>query len=161
RPALILQRLRTPLSTVTASRALRLGEVVTALAPIAEAVAELHRVGVAHRRIGAASILFDPFCCPILARSGAAELTGDVPAGAKHSLPPAERSGRPSRLHDLESLRGLALSLISGASAGRALGDWLRGVELTDQADVFATELSIRLHGIAEPEPVGMPGPES
>lgn len=160
RPALVLQRLKAPLSTVTASRALRLGEVVTALAPIAEAVAELHRVGVAHRRIGAASILFDPFGCPILSRFGAAELIGEFPHGAQHSLTPAERSSRPSLLHDLESLRGLALSLIGGASVGRAFGNWLSGVELADQADVFATELSIRLHRIAEPEPVGMPGGE-
>ena len=80
------------------------GEAVTILAPLVQAVAELHRVGVAHQAVRLSNVLFDETGGPVLAGFGAAALIGTYPAGGEHSLTAAKLSGDSAARADLRDM---------------------------------------------------------
>src|SRR5438309_584724 len=53
------------------------GEVITAVSPVAAAVAYLHAAEIVHGDVSPANILFTPGGVPLLADLGVARLTGD------------------------------------------------------------------------------------
>nr|WP_227412085.1 MULTISPECIES: protein kinase [unclassified Cryobacterium] len=135
RPCLIMARLgRVSLARLLADRgSLAPGEAVTLLVPTLEAVAELHRVGVAHGDLRPGVIHFDAVGAPVLAEFGRAELIGPFP------VPPEEYSLTTARLeeHDraLADCRQLVdlLRLVLGTAG-------VHSVDLDDVPD-NATEL--------------------
>lgn len=151
-PCLVLQRL----SAVSLARLLSRsqpssGEAVTILVPLARAVAELHRVGVAHGSIRPSSVLFDDAGAPVLAGFGAAELFGDFPADPDgNSLPPAKLALERSVANDLDRLAALCISMMGADS------DLARWISKSSQRDAatFATELAEKLFQTAEAIPV-------
>lgn len=152
-PCLILQRLSTfSLGRLLAARQPAAGEAVTILAPLAAAIAELHRVGVAHGAVAPRAVLFDESGAPVLARFGSAELFGDFPEGsAPASLPPALLAQERAVSADLDRLVELCVSTL-----GRAGGDvtrWL-ATESERAPDSFPRELADRLFSLATPSPV-------
>ncbi len=152
-PCLILQRLSTfSLGRLLAVRQPSAGEAVTILAPLVAAVAELHRVGVAHGAVGPSAVLFDESGAPVLARFGSAELFGDFPQEpAPASLPPALLSQEPAVAGDMGRLVELCESTL-----GRVGGDVTRWLATAPdrEPDTFPGELADRLFALATPGPV-------
>jgi hypothetical protein len=110
RPCLILPRLGSgTLARLLAARGtVAPGEAVSILAPLVEAVRELHRIGVAHGAVTAGSVLFDDRGAPVLARFGAVTLIADFPATDHgHSLTPAQLDEDPGAILDRIGLRQL------------------------------------------------------
>jgi len=110
RPCLILPRLGSgTLARLLAARGtVAPGEAVSILAPLVEAVRELHRIGVAHGAVTAGSVLFDDRGAPVLARFGAVTLIADFPANDHgHSLTPAQLDEDPGAILDRIGLRQL------------------------------------------------------
>jgi serine/threonine protein kinase len=93
------------------------GEVVTALAPIADALAHLHDAGVLHGDVSPANILFTANGTPMLADVGAARLVGDDAAVAASAyVDPAVAAGFvPGPPSDAFMLAGVALHALTGA----------------------------------------------
>ncbi|MEO9104802.1 MAG: protein kinase [Terrimesophilobacter sp.] len=161
-PCLVLQRL----SPLNLGRLLSrsqptTAELVTILAPLARAVSELHRVGVAHGSIQPSSVLFDDSGAPVLASFGAATLFGEFPRDPDgNSLPPARLALEKSVATDLDSLAALCtMALSTTRQAGRPPAvdtDFARWVADTSRRDTstFADELAERLFRLAEPAPV-------
>jgi hypothetical protein len=142
RPCLILRRLgNTSLATLlagTAGRPLGPGEVVTALVPIARALAELHRVGIAHGNVCADSVLLDELGAPVLIGFGHAGVVGPVPVGSAGSLTPVRLGNDPRIRADIADFARLALRMLAavGESDGpvgergtmRQMARWLEQV---------------------------------
>lgn len=151
-PCLILQRLSSlSLARLLTSGPLPAGEAVTILAPLALAVAELHRVGVAHGSIRPAVVRFDADGAPVLAGFGSAVLFGEFPVPPQESsLPPALLAGQEAVIDDLDRLTALCLATL-GEETG--LSGWLRKAPRQDPAP-FAAELADRMFALAEPRPV-------
>ncbi len=108
-------------STVTARGALRPGESVTVLTPIAEAVATLHAAGGTHGDISARNVLITAAGKPMLADLGAARLAG-AGAGAVQGTPgfvaPEVREGvAPGEASDVFALGALAWFCLTGNGA--------------------------------------------
>jgi len=125
RPCLILPRLGSgTLARLLAVRGtVAAGEAVSILAPLVEAVRDLHRVGVAHGAVAAGSVLFDDRGAPVLARFGAVSLIGEFPATANgRSLTPAELDEDPAVLIDRVGLCRLISTVLD-----RIEGDVSRG----------------------------------
>jgi hypothetical protein len=108
------------------------GEAVTILVPIVEAVAELHRVGVAHGAVNAGSVLFDNRGAPVLARFGAATIVGDSPDSATgRSLIPAaeEENGRLAEdRRSLDCLIAAVLDRVEEPTGAAPAGDGTEGL---------------------------------
>ncbi|MDQ1597585.1 MAG: eukaryotic-like serine/threonine-protein kinase [Microbacteriaceae bacterium] len=126
KPCLILPRLGSgSLGRVLARRhVISAGEAVTILVPIVTAVAELHRVGVAHGAVNAGSVLFDSRGAPVLARFGAAIIVGDRPGSEDgRSLTPAAEEENGWLAEDRRSLRALIATVLDriGDSTDAAL----------------------------------------
>ncbi len=158
-PCLILQRLsRWNLGRVLAVARPSDGEAVTILAPLCLAVAELHRVGVAHGRIQAASVLFDDSGAPVLASFGNAELFGPMPDyPTNSSVSPAQLQREVSVANDLDALTNLCLATLRpDCDTAR----WLtksRGRE----SHTFALQLADQIFRHAPAVPVQFAGPTS
>lgn len=157
-PCMILQRLsQWSLGRLLAAAKPSEGEAVTILAPLCLAVAELHRVGVAHGRIGPGSVLFDDRGAPVLSSFGKAELFGPMPdESTRSSVSPAQLSREPSITRDLDALSRLCtLTLRPGCEVVQWLAD---PTEREDSS--FTWELADRLFGLSPAEPVrtAMPG---
>lgn len=157
RTSLVLERLHTPLARVVADRPeLRLGEAVTMLAPLCEAVTELHRCGIAHGRIDASSVMLDDTGAPVLCRFGAAQLVGDFPAPpSESSLTPADENASEQLLGDRESLASLAETVLTRVHGDRTVLAWLTQQRFTPRG--FAHELAERLYAAAPGEPITVP----
>ncbi|MBX3094114.1 MAG: protein kinase [Cryobacterium sp.] len=156
RACLVLERLGTSLAKVLGTRGrLAMGEAVTALAPVALAVGELHRVGIAHGRIDAGSILFDHSGAPVLSCFGDATLVGEFPhPPASSSLTPAEAASQPMLRADRQQLASLTQSVLERTDdAGQMLG-WVR--QQSDGLPDFAAELVDRLFSSASATPVAL-----
>lgn len=173
-PCLILQRL----STVSLGRilvgnqALQVGEAVTVLAPLAMAVAELHRVGVAHGAIRPSSVLFDDAGAPVLACFGSAQLFGEFPTPPQAtSMTPAALAEQLAVSDDLDQLAALCRLVLEQvvpeqASGAASIAQWLDTTDRLSTADrlsttaiggrpdSFAAELADRLFSLGEPQPV-------
>ena len=159
-PVLVLGLLRRQsLAHLLASRGrIESGEAVTILAPIAAAVAELHRVGVAHGGVAAGSVLFDELGTPVLASFGRARIIGEEPAGTSaSSLSPAELAASAPALRDLADLAALASAVLESTpeSAGRTLAlSFLRSADPSRAPEQFAAEIASVLFDSAPATPV-------
>ncbi|MCU1414716.1 MAG: hypothetical protein JWN80_2056 [Microbacteriaceae bacterium] len=135
RPCLALRRIDgPPLERVLARRSsLSAGEVVTALAPVTAALAELHRVGVGHGGVSPRSIVLDQRGAPVLAGFGRARVVGSLPEDrALHSLTPAARDDEPllcADVRDLTMLIGELLDRCPTDAGVRDLREWLDAVQ--------------------------------
>jgi hypothetical protein len=146
-PALILSRHAAgSLARLLADRgALRAGEAITVLAPVAVALARMHSAGVAHGAIGPGAVLFDAAGAPALACFGRAAL---FPPG----LPAAGLEAEQAVLADVLAFGALAAGILEGAGATalahRARTEAAPGAWLLDFADA--------LFDLAEPAPVDL-----
>jgi serine/threonine protein kinase len=161
-PSAILQRLGADnLAQILVRRdELDAGEAVTILVPLVQAVAELHRVGVAHRTVRLSNVLFDEAGAPVLAGFGAASLIGACPGTGEHSLTAAKLSGDDAARTDLTDLVLLCRRVLDRTRpASRRSDDLAAFLEAAaGDADLdargFPDELAARLFELADPLPV-------
>jgi eukaryotic-like serine/threonine-protein kinase len=124
------------------------GEAVTLLAPLAGLVSELHSVGVAHGRIGAASVHLGSGGAPVLLGLGHATLFAPGLSPAALDDHPAARGDR----DDLAELgRGILERIRGGDLRVRDLQGW---IEQSPRVSEFAVQLEERLFALTEPLPV-------
>lgn len=149
--ALVLERLRpAPLAALIAERGpLRIGEAITVLAPLAEAVARLHALGLAHGRLDAGSVLFDARGAPYLSSFGGAA----VLATGREPVPEARLALVPEVIADARALHRLAVALVP---PGRG-GDWLASDEVPPER--FASVLAERVFELGRPTAVSFDAP--
>ena len=128
------------------------------LAPIAAAVAELHRVGVAHGTVTARSVLFDERGAPVLASFGRARIIGAEPADpSASSLSPAELAASEPVLRDLSDLAALAGTVLESTpeSRGRTRAlSFLRSIDPSRAPESFAADIADVLFDTAAATPV-------
>lgn len=157
RTCLVLDRLGVSLARVLADRGrLGAGEAVTVLAPICDAVAELHRVGVAHGRVDAGSVLLDETGAPVLARFGAATLVGEFPHPPKpSSLTPAEQAANSSLAADREALARLSELVLRQSDDADTVLAWVQ--RQATAPPEFLAELAERLYALAPAAPLTIP----
>ena len=159
-PSVVLPRLGGSLARLIEQRqSIEAGEVVTALAPIATAVLELHRVGVVHGRIQLSTVLLDPSGAPVLACFGRARMIGAFPfEGSGSSLTPAQLDGSPDAVGDVVRLAKMTRGLLERVSApSRATTDLLGWLDETDPgADIrgYTAEVAERLFDLAPAVPL-------
>lgn len=94
------------------------GEVITALAPLAAALAYLHDESVVHGDVSAANVLFTAAGVPLLADLGVARLTGDdadVESTPAYVDPAVAAGCIPGAASDVFMLAGVALHALTGA----------------------------------------------
>lgn len=138
------------------------GEVVTILAPLCEAIADLHERQSTHGRVRPGSIFFDGEGAPVLACFGRASTFGaeDGEHGRMRRATIAELLAEPSVAEDLGELRSLATALVSRAARdapterGEELLAWLDAPERVSESETFARELGARLFELARAAPV-------
>lgn len=159
-------------------RILSPGELVTALQPVAGALADLHRQGVVHGDVSPGNLLFLSDGMPVLSDLGAARVVGLRPGelqgtGAPTGMvaPEVLEGFAPTPESDVYQLGALAWSSLAGAPPGLP---WERGVleelapglpdalpdlverclapEPGDRPD--AEEVALALLAVATPEPV-------
>ena len=129
---------------VTVRGALPVGEVVTALTPLATALADLHRVGVVHADVAPGNVLFTTDGRPMLADLSTAWLVDDGwptrSMGTPGFAAPEVTFGRPPLpASDVWSLGALAWYARSGGlTPPEWVGDlhWSRGMAAGDPGDV-------------------------
>ena len=167
RPCLILPRLGISLArTLGARSTLGTGELVTAAAPLVEAVRELRRVGVVHGAIGPATVLFDDFGAPVIAGFGYARVVGPA-ADGEARLSPADRDAEPGLSADLRQL-GSLIDTLAGRAADRHgqrpagvadLIGWVTAAAAQDlHGEEFLDELGGRLFDLAPATPIRFDG---
>lgn len=102
--------------------ALPAGEVVTLLAPIADALAAAHSAGLVHGDVSAANVLLTGEGWPLLADLGTAALLAEEPRpalGTPGYLDPAVVAGRPATpASDVYALAALAAYALTGRAVG-------------------------------------------
>lgn len=159
-------------------RLLSPGELVTVLAPVAGALADLHEAGVVHGDLSTGNIVFREDGMPLLADLGTARIVGEqrlhgVGTGAGDGMvAPEVVEGFPatqeSDVYQLGALARLALTgQVPGPGFDRqplvGLGPDLPGplIDLVDRCMAGAPEdrpdaeeVALALHAVARPEPV-------
>ena len=155
-PCLILQRLSpVGLGRILAQRVVSAGEAVTIMAPLALAVAELHRVGVAHGGIGARSVLFDEHGAPVLSCFGASSLVGTYPDPPNaSSLTVAQLAAEADVASDLQQLAELTRRVLLGVDGSATVSEWMHDAEPSEDPSQWPVELADRLFRLAEPTAV-------
>lgn len=105
---------------------LGVGETVTAMGPIAQALAALHEQGIAHLDVSPGNILFTAQGKPLLADLGEARLVGDPPTAPSGtpgfedpSGPPGEQDAALRPAADVFGLGAVAWFCLAGALPGR------------------------------------------
>jgi hypothetical protein len=151
-PTLVLERV--PGGSVTSlfreRSELEAGEAVTLLAPLAGLLAELHRAGVAHDRIGTTSVHLGPNGEPVLLGLGHCTL---FPANGSIAAIDAQ----PAVVRDRDALATLALSVLHHVRARGAndrvskLAGW---IENTPRLYEFLPDLESRLFDLADSMPI-------
>jgi hypothetical protein len=119
------------------------GEAVTALAPVAAALAYAHNAGVVHGDVSAANVLFTAIGLPLLADLGVARLAGDVSLARStpaYVEPTVAAGGLPTAPADVFMLGGVALHALTGSPPwpGPAGGDPLVAAAAGELGDVGA-----------------------
>lgn len=141
------------------------GEVVTACAPIAEALAELHPHGILHGAITLDDIVFSLEGRPMLAGVGMAQLGAPTSHGHPGTLAPEIAAGSPpSPGSDVYSLAAVAVVGLTGylprlplslpdvpPAIGAAMS---RALERAPERRLDSATLSNALYAIADPQPV-------
>jgi len=154
RPCLILPRLSSlSLTRLLVDRAsISAGQLVTALAPVVTAVAELHRVGVIHGGIESSTILLDRSGAPILSAFARARVVGPMPEAGLRSLSAAEQTDEPRLLADRRGLVTLVAALahrVSEKSEVAATGQLIEWIETAVGEDDFLVCLADNLFELA------------
>ena len=158
-PCLILERLEPGgLAQLLADRdELEAGEFVTIIAPIAQAVAELHLAGVVHGNLGATGVFFDGRGAPVIAGFGSAMLLDRTvrPGGdPQATIASIETSNDvATELRRLVALTTLVLARVRGREAlsgSSALVAWLEAASSQATGATLAAELSRRVFDFAE-----------
>ncbi|HEY9377981.1 MAG TPA: serine/threonine-protein kinase, partial [Jiangellaceae bacterium] len=139
------------------------GEVVTACAPIAQALAELHAHGIVHGRVAADSVLFSADGRPMLANLETAG-SGQA-AGPSRIVPPELQAGYAAQPgSDVYGLAAVVVRALTGYVPNQAL--MLPGVPPATQSALAqamhpdpsrrpaASSLANALFVLADPEPV-------
>ena len=101
------------------------GEAITAVAPVAAALAYLHDAGVVHGDVSAANVLFAADGVPLLADVGVARLTGDerdAEANPAYVDPAVAAGSVPAAPSDVFMLGGVALHALTGRPTWPAAG---------------------------------------
>ncbi|HEX4442952.1 MAG TPA: protein kinase [Galbitalea sp.] len=148
-PILILERVqRGSVGALVRDRdSLEKGEVVTLLAPLAGALPALHRLGVAHGRIGASSLHLGANGEPVLIGFGHCELFArDGSIAAIDAQPAAER--------DRSALADLTIALLSRVRNAATDTPVVRLIEWIDSASreyELMERLEARLFDLADP----------
>ncbi|HRN29467.1 MAG TPA: protein kinase [Terrimesophilobacter sp.] len=157
RTCLVLERLGPSLARVLADRdRVSAGEAVTVLAPVCEALTELHRVGIAHGRLDAGSVLFDSSGAPVVSCLGGAVLVGDFPHPPQQaSLTPAQQATDHDLAGDRVSLATLAEHVLARVGGENSVLRWLATCPSTSVG--FAAELAERLHSSSPAAPIAIP----
>jgi eukaryotic-like serine/threonine-protein kinase len=153
-PILVLERIgQGSLSTRLAAReSIECGEAVTLLAPLATLLGELADGGVAHTRIGAASVFLGSDGGPVLMGFGHCLL---FEAGGTMAAIDAD----PAAATDRNAFARLAIDVLSrvrDAGTSNRVGDLVRWIEEAPRAYEFPSELAERLFACAEPLPIAM-----
>jgi serine/threonine protein kinase len=157
-PLLILDRIgRGSLAALLAERqSIEAGEAVTILAPLCTTLTDLHRLGVVHSAVSAASVHFGLSGEPILIGFGRSiVLQPDLSLAALDSVAPV--------IVERDRLAALATGVLSrvrdghGLSALRDLQGWLAD-SAGGRRFEFAVELGERLFGIADSIPIAFAG---
>ena len=124
--------------------------------PIAQAIGELHRLGVCHGSLRLSSVLLDHVGAPIVAGFGRADLVGTLPTEpGGRSLTPAQLAAEPRVARDLDDLVAVVHGVLSrvrqtGSGPVHAeLLDWLDHVDRGELVDRFTGELAERIFALA------------
>jgi hypothetical protein len=146
RVALVLELLEGgSLADVLARRGrLRPGEVVTAIAPVAAALAHAHGEGVVHGDLSPGNIVFTAEGRPVLTDLGVARVLGETAAGEvtpAYVDPTVARGGAPGPASDVFGIAAAAFHALTGIAPWNAAtpGDTLSvaaGAELPDLAEL-------------------------
>lgn len=162
RPALILARLgpRTLADLVLARPFLAPGELVTIIAPLAEAVGVLHTAGVAHGGIRLGAVRFDDRAAPVLCGFGSATIVGRLadPPGTP-SLTPAAMQESEAVLGDLADLLALTRTVAAAVHPSPErdeLLDLLERMDVTAHPERIADTVTDAMFAFAEPTPVDL-----
>ena len=151
-PILVLERVRqgSVSALLTRRESLECGEAVTVLAPIAALVGDLHGAGIAHGKLGAASVHLGSKGEPVLLGLGHCELFA---AGGSMAAIDAE----PAAAADRDALATMALGVLASVrSGGPRVLELRRWIESEPRAYEFPGELAARLFACAEPLPVAL-----
>src|SRR4051794_22293102 len=110
---------------------LRPGEVVTAIAPVAAALAHAHENGVAHGALAPGNIVFTAEGRPVLTDLGVARVLGETAAGEvtpAYVDPTVARGGAPGPASDVFGVAAAAFHALTGIAPWNAAtpGDTLR-----------------------------------
>src|SRR3954471_23593150 len=110
---------------------LRPGEVVTAIAPVAAALAHAHENGVVHGDLSPGNIVFTAEGRPILTDLGVARVLGETAAGEvtpAYVDPTVARGGAPGPASDVFGIAAAAFHVLTGVAPWNAAtpGDTLR-----------------------------------
>jgi eukaryotic-like serine/threonine-protein kinase len=129
------------------------GEVITAVAPVAVALAYLHDAGVVHGDVSAANVLFAADGVPLLADVGVARLTGDerdAEANPAYVDPAVAAGAVPGPPSDVFMLGAVALHALTGRPPWPPAGS---GAVDTGALDRVRHRLAVA----AVPEPMAVP----
>ncbi|MDQ1548034.1 MAG: hypothetical protein QOH69_2938 [Actinomycetota bacterium] len=151
-PILVLERVRQEsVSALLAGRgSIECGEAVTVLAPIAALLGEMHSAGLAHGKLGVASVHLGSKGEPVLIGLGHCELFA---AGGSMAAIDKE----PAAAADRDALATMALGVLSSVRAAGPRVLELRGwIDSAPRAYEFPGELAERLFACAEPLPVAI-----
>lgn len=144
------------LSTLLARRGrITVGEVITAIAPVAAAVAYAHSVGIVHGDVSAANILFTAAGRPLLADLGMARLlgtSGPVLTTPDYADPAVAAGGPLTAASDVFMLAAVALHALTGAAPWS--GPDARSVFLQAASASSAAGFGARLAAAGVPDPV-------
>lgn len=143
-------------SLVRARGLLEPGEVVTVLAPVADALAALHAAGIVHGDVTAANVLLGRDGRPLLADLGAGRLlgSGDVAATPGYVAPEVLAGADPGPASDVHGLAAVGWFALTGA-APAAVGDRLPLVLLAPDCPDALVQLLTRA---VSPDPAERPG---
>ncbi len=146
---------------VAARGHLRPGEVVTVVAPLAGALAELHAVGIEHGDLAPGNVLFDRAGRPMLGDLGTVRITGaarEEQFGTPGYVDPVVvAGGRPGPASDVYGLGALAWFALTGRTPPGAL---LRE-PLADVVPGLPDELVAVLEEALDPDPSRRPAPDA
>ena len=154
RPAFLLERIAGPSLGALLDRrhAIRPGEAVTILAPVAATVARMRRAGVVHGGLDPASVLFTEAGSPTLVGFGDAELIDLEATGRARVAARADLLAR-----DAAALRRLAVTVLDRTAAESAGDQAAAGaLQALPDDESYAARLADAVFGLAEPEPVDL-----
>lgn len=161
RPILVLDRVRrgSVAALVRDRDSLECGEVVTILAPLADTLPGLHRLGIGHARICAQNVHLGSSGEPVLLGFGHCELFGRDESVAAIDAEPAAAADRDA----LASLAVALLSRIRGAATDRRVIELIEWIDSAPREFEFPERLESRLFDLADPLPIdfGRTQPES